>query len=423
MSNQQVNKVDLSLDDIIKLNKKAKQSRGGNNRTQGNAGARGQSVRGRKHAGGKGGGGGGASPLLRKKAGMTGGTVRGQTVGRRGQGAGRRGQRGNLRGRGGSSSSSRGGSVTRNTNSGYNTSTRGFRTGGIRGIRRGARGNIRGSFRGRGNANNQGIMQRVGMQGQGDGVTNRISLKQKRQLAMQALRQARKTIAQLDQQNARQTVVNARRGIPQQNVQNPRPLGKKKQGMYSSNLSLVSSSSLSSAGSARQLQGTKVTTFNTSASPDPSLAPQNTRNKRRRWRAKSQTPSLPGISSSTLTISIDNAPSQAHGAPHVSNVPAAPAPRQQRQRRRQWRRQNSNSSFDSVDVNVNRGAAPSFDSVDMNRGATPSFAQQLAKLKPTSSTKYVFQKKAFSTGNTTLPLNDRFSGSGSEDIMGRKVFM
>lgn len=47
-------------------------------------------------------------------------------------------------------------------------------------------------------------------------MQNRVSLKQKRVKAMMALKQARKTIALLDQQQARENFVNVRRGLVQQ---------------------------------------------------------------------------------------------------------------------------------------------------------------------------------------------------------------
>lgn len=355
-------------------------------------------------------------------------TINRKQVGAGGQGASYRGQRGNLRGwarprsggrRPGGAEVSRGGSMQRNLSGPVNGGSGGQMAafmGAQRGIRRGgfrgARGNLRGAMHGgrgslnQGNFNNMRGFRDQASTSRGQGQINRVSLKQKRLKAMQSLHQARKTIAQLDQQQARQNFVNARRGILQQTES--LQTVKKEEGMYSSNASLASTNSFisSASSSARSLEGTKVTTF---TAPGPLQ-------QQRRWR-ENRSPA-PGLAaSSTLTISFDNIPVQ-------SGFPTTPGSLHRKQRRRQWRR-NKNISGGN---NISSGASTSDSNYedldnDINRGASASFSQQLSKLKPTVSTKYVFQKKVFTSGNTSFSLNDRFSNPMTDDITGRKVYM
>ena len=82
----------------------------------------------------------------------------------------------------------------------------------------GTQGNLQGSFQKRTNMTGQGsVMKRVGQgQNQGQVGPKQLSIDQKRLNAIKALQEARKTIAQLDQQAARQNSFNARRGLPVQ---------------------------------------------------------------------------------------------------------------------------------------------------------------------------------------------------------------
>ncbi|XP_076435859.1 uncharacterized protein LOC143275553 [Babylonia areolata] len=435
MSDQGYNKVDLSLDDIIKLNKKEKQqkraTRGGSARGRSGLRGRGQGLRGGQRGRGAGRGRGGAagtSPLNRQKT----GTVSAAAALRgRGQGSRRRGQRGGgLRGIVGSRTGLRGalGGVRGQVLTSRGASVRGIR-GNLRG--RGARSSLRGSLRGQGSlvSRGQGLRgaQRQG-QGRGQGATalNRISLKQKRQQALETLRMAQKTIAQLDQQTARQNFVNARRGIvqqqQQQQIQNQQPNIKKNQGFYSSTTSLVSNNPKKTLTSTRQLQGTQVTTFNP-------VSTQQSPRGRRRWRQRNQS-SVPVNNGSTLTISIDNSMPLSTTEYSAPQVVTSTAPQQQRLRRRPWRRQNRNNNMNSnvsddsnTFIPTTATTTTSADAIDFHSGASPEFSQQLMNMKPTVSTKYVFEKKAFSTGNTSYSLNDRFSSTSVDVLTGRKVFM
>ncbi|KAL8623950.1 hypothetical protein ACOMHN_047170 [Nucella lapillus] len=292
---------------------------------------------------------------------------------------------------------------------------------------------------------------------QGQGQTRQglkdMTFDQKHRRAMQALSEARKTIAQLDQQSARQNVVNSRRGTPSQSLNRDNNDNDR----YASTVSLASDSfDSSSSVSESDEPNQPIMSFNM-ASPGSS-----SRGRHKRWQHKS---SEGDHCDSTLTISIDNsAPFVSHSelplSPAKVEAPMSPyhpphsspsqqrskqhwQQQQQRGRRKQQQRHHSNNnrhprSAPSSQPYPQQGppgrhktkhwyppqeaAVESMtDCMEMRRGASPGFSRQLADLKPTLAVRYMFQKKTFSAASTPLSLNDRFSEP--DDPLGRKVFM
>ncbi|XP_076454347.1 uncharacterized protein LOC143289251 [Babylonia areolata] len=526
MKSQQVSRVDLSLDDIIKmdgLGQPQEQSKGGNNRGQGNQRGKGQGQRGFRMSGQQGGGGpgfSGVSPLNRGKE-VSGGS----TMNNRPQTTGGGGQRNNGRawtmkrgGQWGGSAFSGGTNRTltrqmnnRNYNSNrpQHTSAQGGTQGGNQLYNRGRAGpqlnrrgkmsTVTGPRQGQGGIASNFRHAGIGhdqSQGQGGGggigqdtlritvaqtslqnvrgqrpvdqssLSNvrgqrpshqgvkQITFDEKRRMAMQALREARKTIAQLDQQAARQQVVNSRRGITSQpSGQGPGQLYQSQgDGRYTSSLPLALDSSPSSSSDS-ELPGRQITSFNL---PSASACLPG----HKRWQQKS---SERDHFDSTLTISIDNsAPFVSHSDfPPAPGSPRCPSPHRSHSaphhgrqlwsqaspdRRRQHSQQPSSRHSDDHHQQyqhpslANRrhsdsrpshflappqedGAERDIEGLDMRRGATQGFSRQLAQLKPTVSMKYMFQKKSFSSASTPVSLNDRFSDPASDDPADRKVFM
>lgn len=393
----EVDKIDLSLDDIIKLNKK-----------QAKAGGYGQSGRGQRRGRGRGqgqqrGGRGGSSALGKNnRLSLNSGFNRGQRTGRGSLIFRRGGAITAVRGRNRYSPVKKKGiSPLNRQNAGIAAYNQQTNRGRLRGQGRTNRGRLRG--RGQGQQRFQG--QQRG-QGQKLGFT---SLNRRREQAIQSLLRAKQTLARLNarqqaQQQNRSQLINQRRGLQTSSTNlNTLGLGRNRnrgQGRgrggrgrgnqsgsgltrYSSNLSLTSISS-QRRGRGRGQQGLNRT-FSGSTVSINSIGSQNSRG-RRRWRQPNTVQSSP---SSLLTISVQNSPPP------------------------QSRRRNKLPRYNVSEPDSN-----------------PDLQAQIRSLKPAVSTKYNFKKSMFAQAATSTSLSERFSTSQitspgrqqQNDFMGRKVF-
>lgn len=371
MSSSGQNKVDMSLDDIIKISKAQKRQQGTRGRGTGQLRGRGQQQRGRgQQQRGRG------QVLLRGTTGRGRGVVvRGRGTGAVARGRGKlvaQGQRNTQRGVGRGGTRGRGApntSVSPLNRNGLNQRGRGRL--GVLGNARG-----RGSIRGRNQLifNNSGQRQLLTSRGAAAQHLQLTTGKQaakllkEKELAVLNLQQAKKnmqTINQALQKSSRDTVVNQRRGIPNNNQQAGRGRNKLLTGL------------MRSPSTTRQLINTSVTIANSSIqSPSRGGSNAGRGGKRRGWRRR---PASESSSQDNFSIQV------------------------------------SNQNINPV----------------KNEPAQSQIVDQLKMLKPSVPTVYKFQKTVFSTPSTGISLNDRFASSSAsprmtgagDSIDGRKVFI
>lgn len=382
----EVDKLDLSLDDIIKLNKKIKKQQQYQN-VRGRGRGRGQQRGGRAVGRGRG------NSSSRGGIVITNQSFKRQRRGRGTAGTRRRGGVTlSLRGRNRYSQPNIKGNSpfkTQNVQPGGSQQTRGRGQGRGRGIRGRSR------VRGQGQLRSQGQVPEIGLT---KGLT---SLNRRREQAVKSLMKAKETLARLnarqkEQRQSRALGVNQRRGLQVSTtslnkVGRGRGRGRGGRGRgglsrYSSNMSLASIGSQVQRGGRGRGRGQGQQGLNRAFSGSMvsvnSVGSQGNR-QRRRWRQPKAT-----TDSSLLTISVQNSP--------------PPLPRKRNKLPR-----------------YNVGTIP-----DSN----PELQAQIRNLKPAVSTKYNFKKSVFAQATSTS-LSDRFSanlptspGGTQTDLQGRKVF-
>ncbi|GFS10522.1 UAP56-interacting factor [Elysia marginata] len=374
MSTAALNKVDMSLDEIIKINKLEKKQK-----------AKLQTAR-------------GAKSTVRGRGGAGRGTVRGRGRGRGGlatSGAVVRG--GAARRRGGVVASVRGRGAKQLH---QNTTTRGITRQRGRGAGRGRGNSFRGQVRGQG-ARGSAAVGAGGVQSNRGGIQlftrgglnkqtaaqqqnqrlnkarKQAALLREKQLAMKNLQQAQKnmqTVTLALQKTNRDAVFNQRRGLSNSDLPTATTSGRGRRKLLANlGRQRVQTSNLNNNNnsSSRQLNYTSVTFSNPAALNNT----QSQRGRRRPWNKPRVAPAA-----QPFKIEVTN----------ESPVPPAPAPQQQQQQQ-------------------------------------SSVLEKLKSLKPSVPTTYKFQKNVFSAPTTGLSLSERFSGISSSSpanhLEDRKVFV